>query len=165
MCEVARGVVIMKKIFFYDTKIGKIGIAEENGSITNLYFSETMADAKAILEETVILKKTSQQLQEYFAGKRKVFELPLAPKGTEFQQKVWQALKEIPFGETRSYGEIAKRIGQPKASRAVGGANNKNPLPIFIPCHRVIGANGKLVGYAGGLEVKKTLLNVENLVY
>jgi methylated-DNA-[protein]-cysteine S-methyltransferase len=155
----------MKKIFFYDTKIGKIGIAEENGSITNLYFSETVADAKAILEETVILKKTNQQLQEYFAGKRKVFELPLAPKGTEFQQKVWQALKEIPFGETRSYGEIAKRIGQPKASRAVGGANNKNPLPIFVPCHRVIGANGKLVGYAGGLEVKKTLLNVENLVY
>ncbi len=155
----------MKKIFFYDTKIGKIGIAEENGSITNLYFSEAMADAKAILEETVILKKTSQQLQEYFAGKRKVFDLPLAPKGTEFQQKVWRALKEIPFGETRSYGEIAKRIGQPKASRAVGGANNKNPLPIFIPCHRVIGANGKLVGYAGGLEVKKTLLNVENLVY
>ena len=155
----------MKKLFFYDTKIGKIGIAEENGAITNLYFSKTVADSKAILEETAVLKETNNQLQEYFAGKRKVFDLPLAPKGTEFQQKVWQALKEIPFGETRSYGEIAKRIGQPKASRAVGGANNRNPLPIFIPCHRVIGANGKLVGYAGGLEIKKVLLNVENLVY
>ena len=155
----------MKKIFFYDTKIGKIGIAEESGAITDLYFSGEETDSKAILEETVILKETNKQLQEYFAGKRKVFDLPLAPKGTEFQQKVWQALKEIPFGQTRSYGEIAKRIGQPKASRAVGGANNRNPLPIFIPCHRVIGANGKLVGYAGGLEIKKILLNVENLVY
>lgn len=154
----------MKKIFFYDTKIGTIGIAEENGAITDLYFSGEMTDSKAILEETVILKETNKQLQEYFEGKRKVFDLPLAPKGTEFQQKVWQALKEIPFGETRSYGEIAKSIGQPKASRAVGGANNKNPLPIFIPCHRVIGANGKLVGYAGGLEIKKILLNIENLV-
>ena len=155
----------MKKIFFYDTKIGTIGIVEENGAITNLYFSKTVADSKAILEETVILQEANKQLQEYFAGKRNVFDLPLAPKGTEFQQKVWQALKEIPFGQTRSYGEIAKRIGEPKASRAVGGANNRNPLPIFIPCHRVIGANGKLVGYAGGLEIKKILLNVENLVY
>ena len=155
----------MKKIFFYDTKIGKIGIAEEKGAITDLYFSEELTESKAILEETAILKETNKQLQEYFQGKRKVFDLPLAPKGTEFQQKVWQALKEIPFGETRSYGEIAKSIRQPKASRAVGGANNKNPLPIFIPCHRVIGANGKLVGYAGGLEIKKFLLNVENLEY
>lgn len=155
----------MKKLFFYDTKIGTIGIAEENGAITNLYFSKTVADSKVILEETVILQEANKQLQEYFAGKRSVFDLPLALKGTAFQQKVWQALKEIPFGETKSYGEIAKSIGQPKASRAVGGANNKNPLPIFIPCHRVIGANGKLVGYAGGLETKKILLNVENLVY
>jgi methylated-DNA-[protein]-cysteine S-methyltransferase len=155
----------MKKLFFYDTKIGTIGIAEENGAITNLYFSKTVADVKAILEETVILQEANKQLQEYFAGKRTVFELPLALKGTAFQQKVWQALQEIPFGETRSYGEIAKNIGQPKASRAVGGANNKNPLPIFIPCHRVIGTNGKLVGYAGGLEIKKILLNVENLAH
>ena len=154
----------MKKIFFYNTKIGTIGIAEENGAITNLYFSKTVADSKAILEETVILQEANKQLQEYFAGTRSVFDLPLALKGTAFQQKVWQALKEIPFGETRSYGEIAKSIGQPKASRAVGGANNKNPLPIFIPCHRVIGTNGKLVGYAGGLEIKKILLNVENFV-
>lgn len=154
----------MKKIFFYDTTIGKLGIAEENGAITELYFSGEDGASDVVLEESTLLKEANRQLQEYFAGKRQVFDLPLAPKGSVFQQKVWQALIEIPFGETRSYGQIAKRIGQPKASRAVGGANNKNPLPIFIPCHRVIGANGKLVGYGGGLEIKKTLLNVENLI-
>lgn len=153
----------MKKIFFYDTTIGKLGIAEENGALTDVYFSGEDGASDVILEESILLKEANRQLQEYFAGKRQVFDLPLAPQGTTFQQKVWQALTEIPFGETRSYGQIAKCIGQPKASRAVGGANNKNPLPIFIPCHRVIGANGKLVGYAGGLEIKKTLLHVENL--
>ena len=90
-----------------------------------------------------------------------MFDLPLDPIGTEFQKKVWQALKEIPFGETRSYGEIAKLIGNEKASRAVGMANNKNPIAIIIPCHRVIGANGKLVGYAGGLDLKEKLLKLE----
>lgn len=154
----------MKKIFFYDTIIGKLGIAEENGAITDVYFSGENSGVDVVLEESILLKEAYRQLEEYFAGKRQVFDLPLAPQGTAFQQKVWQALTEIPFGETRSYGQIAKRIGQPKASRAVGGANNKNPLPIFIPCHRVIGANGKLVGYAGGLEVKKMLLHVENLI-
>ncbi|MBP2632940.1 MAG: methylated-DNA--protein-cysteine methyltransferase [Firmicutes bacterium] len=154
----------MKKIFFYDTTIGKLGIAEENGAITDVYFSGEVVASDVILEESILIKEANRQLQEYFAGKRQVFDLPLAPQGTIFQQKVWQALTEIPFGETRSYGQIAKRIGQPKASRAVGGANNKNPLPIFIPCHRVIGANGKLVGYAGGLEIKKMLLHVEKLI-
>lgn len=154
----------MKKIFFYDTIIGKLGIAEENGAITDVYFSGENSGFDVALEESILLKEAYRQLEEYFTGKRQVFDLPLAPQGTVFQQKVWQALTEIPFGETRSYGQIAKRIGHPKASRAVGGANNKNPLPIFIPCHRVIGANGKLVGYAGGLEVKKMLLHVEKLV-
>jgi len=155
----------MKKMFFYDTTIGKLGIAEENNVLTDLCFSKKNIAFDSILEETILLREAYRQIQEYFARKRQVFDLPLALKGTEFQQKVWQALIEIPFGETRSYGEIAKSIHQPKASRAVGMANHKNPLPIFIPCHRVIGANGKLVGYAGGIEIKKILLNVENLVY
>lgn len=152
----------MKKIFFYDTKMGRLGIAEENGALTDLCFSGESIAFEHIIEETELLKEAARQLQEYFAGNRRGFDLPLAPQGTAFQQKVWQALIEIPFGETRSYGQIAANIHQPKASRAVGGANNKNPLPIFIPCHRVIGADGKLVGYAGGLEVKKTLLDVEH---
>ena len=95
------------------------------------------------------------------AGRRREFQLPLAPKGTEFQQKVWKALLDIPYGETRSYGEIARAIGNPKASRAVGMANNRNPIAIIIPCHRVIGSTGKLVGYGGGLDKKEFLLNLE----
>ncbi|MBU3160256.1 methylated-DNA--[protein]-cysteine S-methyltransferase [Clostridium frigoris] len=113
------------------------------------------------INETVLLKGANRQLQEYFSGKRKVFDLPLAPSGTEFQQKVWHALREIPYGKTNSYKDIAKNIGNIKAARAVGMANNKNPILIFIPCHRVIGSNGKLVGYAGGLDVKEKLLNIE----
>jgi len=111
--------------------------------------------------ETQLLKKANQQLQEYLIGKRKIFDLPLAPRGTEFQQKVWSSLQEIPYGKTNSYKDIAKNIGNIKACRAVGMANNKNPILIFIPCHRVIGANGKLVGYAGGLNVKEKLLEIE----
>ena len=114
-----------------------------------------------ILEETELILECKKQLEEYFAGKRKTFDLPLVPKGTEFQQKVWKALQEIPYGETRTYGEIAAAIGNPKAARAVGMANNKNPIGIIIPCHRVVGANGKLVGYAGGMEKKEFLLELE----
>ena len=98
------------------------------------------------------------QLTEYFAGRRRQFDLPLAPEGTPFQQRVWTALLDIPYGETISYGELASRIGQRSASRAVGLANGSNPLPIVIPCHRVIGANGKLTGYGGGLAIKERLL-------
>lgn len=113
------------------------------------------------VNETVLLKRANKQLQEYFSGKRKIFDLPLAPSGTEFQQKVWSSLQKIPYGKTNSYKEIAESIGNIKAARAVGMANNKNPILILIPCHRVIGANGKLVGYAGGLEVKEKLLKIE----
>lgn len=102
-----------------------------------------------------------KQLTEYEKGSRKVFDLPLHLKGTEFQLKVWNALLEIPYGETRSYQQIAQRIGQPKALRAVGGACNRNPIGIIVPCHRVIGKNGKLTGYAGGLFYKELLLNHE----
>ena len=108
-----------------------------------------------------ILLETQKQLSEYFEGQRKVFDLPLDFEGTEFQQKVWQALLTIPFGETRSYKDIAEQIGNVKAVRAVGAANGKNPISIIAPCHRVVGANGKLVGFAGGLENKDVLLKLE----
>ncbi len=103
-----------------------------------------------------------KQLDEYFGGKRRHFEIEIAPDGTPFQRKVWRALTEIPFGATRSYGEIAARIGEPKASRAVGAANGRNPISIIVPCHRVIGANGDLTGYAGGLHRKQALLALES---
>jgi methylated-DNA-[protein]-cysteine S-methyltransferase len=108
-----------------------------------------------------VLIATELELKEYFAGKRTSFSVKLDPVGTEFQNKVWRALSEIPFGETRSYGEIAKRIGNVSASRAVGAANGKNPISIIVPCHRVIGASGKLTGFAGGLETKAHLLKLE----
>jgi methylated-DNA-[protein]-cysteine S-methyltransferase len=109
-----------------------------------------------------ILLESEHQLQEYFEGKRKKFSLNLDFHGTEFQKKVWQALLTIPFGESRSYGEIAKQIGNSKASRPVGAANSKNPISIIVPCHRVIGSSGKLVGFAGGLKVKEFLLKLES---
>lgn len=108
-----------------------------------------------------ILCETERQLREYFAGERQHFDLPYDTVGTEFQKKVWQALITIPFGETRSYRQIAEQIGNPKAVRAVGAANGKNPLSIVAPCHRVIGSNGKLTGFAGGLTVKAFLLELE----
>ena len=150
----------MSNAFYYETKIGKIGIVENERAITHLYFGETIRQDVNIIE-TPLLEKANQELQEYFDGKRKTFDLPLAPEGTEFMQKVWKSLKEIPYGETCSYKDIAKNIGNIKASRAVGMANNRNPILIFIPCHRVIGANGNLVGYAGGLDIKEKLLEME----
>lgn len=156
----------MKNLFFYDTEMCKLGIADNGTAITNLYFCKkdnVIFQDDIQINETSLIKEALKQINEYFAGRRKIFELPLAPNGTEFQLKVWKALQQIPIGETRSYGEIASIIGNPKASRAVGMANNKNPIPIFIPCHRVIGANGSLVGYAGGLEIKKYLLEKESI--
>lgn len=156
----------MKKIFYYKTKIGKIGIAEVDGKITDLYFeSETAPKEEFIEKESDILKEAGKQIQEYFEGKRKNFSLPLAPEGTKFMKTVWEALKDIPYGETRSYKEIAEKTASKLAYRAVGLANNKNPIPIIIPCHRVIGANKKLVGYGGGLELKGYLLNHEKMYF
>ena len=108
-----------------------------------------------------ILCEAERQLAEYFAGKRTRFDLPLEPRGTQFQKKIWQALREIPFGQTRSYLDLAKAAGSPRAARAVGAANGKNPLSIVVPCHRVIGADGKLTGFAAGLEIKAKLLALE----
>ena len=111
--------------------------------------------------ETPLIKKAAAQLNEYFNGERKTFDFPLAPRGTEFQLTVWKALQTIPYGKTCSYGQLAAKIGNPKACRAVGMANNRNPIAIIIPCHRVIGSNGSLTGYAGGLELKDKLIRLE----
>ncbi|MBR4934236.1 MAG: methylated-DNA--[Anaerotignum sp.] len=148
-----------ERVFFYDTPVGRLCIGEENGSITRVTW--TQLPKEYIQEETALILQCKNQLDEYFAGKRKCFDLPLAPKGTEFQKKVWDALKEIPYGETRTYGEIAETVGNSKAARAVGMANNRNPIAIIVPCHRVVGASGKLVGYAGGMEQKEKLLHLE----
>ncbi len=112
-------------------------------------------------EDARPLKEVIRQLRAYFTGKLEAFDFPLAPEGTEFQQKVWRRLLDIPYGETTSYGELARRIGNPNACRAVGLANGSNPIPIIIPCHRVIGSNGKLTGYGGGLPIKEKLLALE----
>ena len=149
----------MEKIFFYDTPVGKLCIGEEDDSITRVTWSKVPQEY--IQEETELILNCKIQLEEYFAGNRKQFDLPLAPKGTDFQKRVWKALTDIPYGETRTYGEIAAAVGSPKAARAVGMANNKNPIGIIVPCHRVVGADGKLVGYAGGMEKKEWLLNLE----
>lgn len=153
----------MKNLYFYNTNIGKIGIADNGKAITNVYFNESPQLKDTEIKETDLLKEAAQQLKDYLAGKRKSFNIPLMPEGTEFQQNVWKALQQIPYGKTCTYGEIARKIGNPKACRAVGMANNKNPIGIFIPCHRVIGANGRLVGYAGGLEMKEHLLAIEKI--
>ena len=108
-----------------------------------------------------LLVETERQLSEYFAGKRRQFNLPLDPRGTDFQKTVWRSLRQIPFGETRSYAEIARTIGAPRATRAVGAANGRNPLSIIVPCHRVIGSNGALTGFGGGIETKARLLALE----
>lgn len=153
----------MKKrsVFFYDSPLGRILVAEENQAITELYFSGEAGSPGSVYHETPLLKEAALQLKEYFSGERKVFDLLLAPTGTAFQQKVWQALQGIPYGQTRSYAQIARIAGNEKAARAVGMANNKNPISIIIPCHRVIGSDGKLVGYGGGLDKKAYLLKLE----
>ena len=152
----------MKNIFFYDTKIGKIAIIDNGKEITHIEIAEDKYSDDYNLLETELIKNAGEQLLEYLGGSRTTFDLPLNPNGTEFQKKVWNALCDIPYGETRSYKQVAEAIGNNKASRAVGMANNKNPIMIIIPCHRVVGSNGSLVGYAGGLDVKEKLLFLEN---
>lgn len=148
-------------IFYYDTKIGNISIMDNGEEITCLELTKNLNKTNAVECETKLIKNAANQLNEYLEGKRKTFDLPLKPHGTEFQRKVWDALLKIPYGETRSYKQIAEAVGNPKACQAVGMANNKNPIMIFIPCHRVIGSNGKLVGFACGLDVKEKLLSLE----
>lgn len=161
---------------FMDSPVGRLRLVEAKGFIKEISRAdgpgarlnpegkiikteETFVEA--VTEKTEVLAEAERQLQEYFAGVRQVFDLLLKPDGTAFYQSVWKALQEIPYGETRTYGDIAKIIGKPKAARAVGMANHHNPIMIVIPCHRVIGANGQLVGYAGGLDIKRRLLDLE----
>ena len=148
-------------LFYYQTAIGTLGIAEENGKLTHVNINTQKLPIGYIQQETPLLAEAARQINEYLSGRRKEFNLPLAPKGTPFQTKVWAALQTIPYGETATYKDIALKVGSPLGFRAVGMANNKNPIGIVIPCHRVIGCNGKLVGYAGGLDVKAKLLDLE----
>ena len=140
------------------TELGSVTFVEEDGALLAI---STHRSYQGVCQETALIKEAYLQLTEYLKGERKTFDLPLNPHGTEFQKRVWKALGEIPYGETRTYKQIAEAIGNPKAVRAVGMANNRNPLLIVVPCHRVIGADGKLVGYAAGLDKKEFLLRLE----
>ncbi len=148
-------------VMYYQSPLGILSVVASSAGVCNIIFGELKENIVAKEEKTPILQQTELQLNEYFSGERKVFTVPIDLKGTEFQCKVWNNLLKIPYGETRCYSEIARMTGNQKASRAVGMANNRNPIPIIIPCHRVIGKNGMLVGYAGGLEIKKYLLELE----
>jgi len=152
----------MKNFFPYRLKGINLVIAEDNKAIAGVFFG-TKPPIGFVKAETPLIKKAAAQLEEYLTGKRKKFTLPLVMHGTEFQVAVWRALQDIPYGETRSYKEIAAAIGRPKAVRAVGMANHRNPISIIVPCHRVIGHDGSLVGYGGGLPLKRRLLELEHL--
>ena len=147
-----------------ETPVDPVTITATGEAVTQIRFGTAVPEGSAAVPETAatpLLLKAAAQLREYFAGTRRDFSLPLAPAGTPFQQSVWQALQTIPYGETRTYGHIAMQIGHNKSFRAVGMANNRNPIAIVVPCHRVVGSTGALVGYAGGLGVKTHLLNLE----
>ena len=149
----------MKCLYGYDTPVGHIYITADEDTLYSLGYSAPQDNLPQ--RELSVHRTVFRQLTEYFAGKRKTFDVPLAPHGTSFQKKVWKALLNIPYGQTVSYQDIALTAGNIKACRAVGMANNKNPIAIIIPCHRVIGKNGRLTGYAGGLAVKEKLLQLE----
>ena len=151
----------MDRVLF-DTPVGPMALECEGECLTALYLPCRPVEGAGV--ETPLLARGRAELLEYFQGKRRVFDLPLAPQGTPFQRRVWSALAEIPYGQTITYGELARRVGCPKGSRAVGQANHRNPLPIFLPCHRVVGANGTLTGYGGGLELKEWLLRLEGIL-
>lgn len=153
----------MKNLLFHKTPVGVIGIAESNGCITDIFFGDKIKSGMSECT-TPLLRQAASELDEYFVSQRRRFTLPLSAEGTEFQRNVWHALEAVPYGQTCSYGEIAAAIGKPKASRAIGQANNRNPIAIVIPCHRVIGANGKLTGYGGGIDVKERLLAIEGIL-
>ena len=144
--------------------IGPLRLVASPNGLRQIEFSPLPApDAEWTAESTPVLVEVGRQLNEYFAGTRRSFDLPLEPSGTDFQQSVWKVLRGIPFGQTISYGEQARRLGDAKKARAVGSANGRNPLPIVVPCHRVIGTNGSLTGFAGGMDAKKWLLTHEGV--
>ena len=152
-----------------ETPVGQMLLAGSDESLHRLHLPDDPRSSLFLKEKSRrgrpgSVAKAEEQVAAYFAGELTHFDLPLEPPGTEWQRKVWLALAEIPFGETRSYGDIARRVGNPKASRAVGMANNRNPIALIIPCHRVIGADGSLTGYGGGLPLKERLLAHERAV-
>lgn len=152
----------MKRMQFervVETSVGEITLCADETGICAVKFGAQSERT----DDSPLLDHAQRELEEYFAGRRRAFSVPLSIHGTPFQEKVWRALTEIPYGETISYGELARRIGNEKACRAVGMANHVNPIPIIIPCHRVVGANGRLTGYGGGLEIKRILLETEGI--
>lgn len=155
------GVERMQFYDTYDSPIGLIKIKEYDGYIISIGIDSTKELSNEVQNATINIVLAKTQLEEYFAGKRREFSFPIKATGTSFQEDVWHSLQKIPYGEVWTYKDVAKAIGNQKAVRAVGMANNKNPLMIVVPCHRVIGSNGKLVGYAGGLGVKQHLLELE----
>lgn len=151
---------------YYDSPVQPLLLTSDGTALTGLYMVEHRHGPEvgadwAERPDAEPFEETKRQIAAYFAGQLTEFNLPLAPQGTEFQRRVWQELQHIPYGATLSYGELARRLGSPNASRAVGLANGRNPISIIVPCHRVIGANGKLVGYGGGLSRKESLLSLE----
>jgi methylated-DNA-[protein]-cysteine S-methyltransferase len=153
-----------KRYTYFDSPIGKILLVGTSQALTHIHFVDGRHPMKLEADwqmDNEIFNAAIGQLQAYFEGKLKTFDLPLQLEGTDFQLEVWHALKEIPYGKTVSYGDIARRIGRPKAVRAVGAANGQNPISIIVPCHRVIGSNGSLTGYGGGLKNKEALLALE----
>jgi methylated-DNA-[protein]-cysteine S-methyltransferase len=154
--------------FEYSSPLGVLLLSSDGECLTGVhipYNGDNGEKRGRHAPEAPIFVEAVRQLDAYFRGDRITFDLPLAPAGTEFQKQVWKALQGIPYGETTSYGEIARRIGRPEAVRAVGAANGSNPIAIIIPCHRVIGASGKLVGYGGGLSNKQALLDLESSLF
>ncbi len=152
------------KYRLFDSPVAPLLLAGDDEGLRFVLFSRGRQSAQPPPDwqpDRGSLREAVRQLTAYFAGKLRSFDLPLAPRGTVFQQQVWRALQQIPYGETASYGELAKRIGNPNAVRAVGLANGANPISIIIPCHRVIGSNGSLTGYGGGLPIKRALLALE----
>jgi len=150
----------MKQLHHYESPIGFLEIIIDDEAVIEI---NILRNTPVVRQKSThpLIKKTCIQLDQYFSGKRQSFDLPLSPKGTEFQQSVWKQLREISYGQTISYSQLAKAIGRPKACRAVGSANGKNPIPIIIPCHRVIASNGGLGGYSSGLDIKQQLLTLE----
>ena len=155
----------MKNRVFRQMAVGRIGVQEEDGKIIWVFLTETkIPNEECDAVETPVIRQAFRELEEYFAGKRKIFSVPLEPRGPVFRMRVWKELYKIKYGETMTYGELAKRVGSPNASRAVGGAMHNNPLSIFYPCHRVIGSNGSLTGFGGGLPMKEKLLRLEGVI-
>ncbi len=145
--------------FVYNMPLGRLTISADEYAIKQVLFGAV--DLASPKRPSALTNEAATQLQEYFAGKRRAFTVAVNPDGTEFQKAVWTQLQRIPYGETWSYAQVAEAVGNPKGFRAVGMANNKNPIPILIPCHRVVGAHGNLVGYAAGLKIKEYLLKLE----